>query len=421
MLNSVKFILIRLLILFIPISSILVFPQIKGSTPSYLILLILNLIFLIRDIDLAKKFFIFIVFFSSYYLFSQFILFIFNGFDTSLLQYSVNELNYNFTDSIAVSKVSNDNFLFRGTHFTQFLYLLMSVSCFLIYRKYYRLEYAKYIYVASYLIFLYGLLLFFLFLIYGYCIDFFSNISFGNILREDLECSYGYQVATFNDYSFHRVKSFSNEASMYVLTAFPYVIFAFFQKKYFLTLLGLISLILTFSSTFYIISFLLLILYFLHNINFKKLNYLFLTIFIISLLIIFNYDFFDYFIFSKIEFARLSGIHRFAEFQTAINLFAEIPFFSKIFGIGFGTIRTADIFSTLLINIGIVGVLIFLYFVLRPLFIINKVNISVGMNYCLLSIILCLFVSVPEFAILTSWFYFGIAYNVNNLPLERHK
>lgn len=408
----------NLLILLIPISSFLVFPSLQGSTPAALVIAIIFATSIYLDFSVFKKIIKFILIFIVYYAISQIILFYNSGYDINLVEYSIDYDGNHIEDTILIS--NDNNYIFRFSSATQFLYLLVGYILFVFFRKNFDSKYNKIIFFSSYFLFLYGIYLFFYYLITGECSDPLSNRAFGNFSELLSECSYGYQTININGIELHRIKSFTGEPSMYVLTALPYTLFAYFNKKYMLFLMGLISLILTFSTTFYIIFSLLFVLIIFIRFNFFQ-SIIFLIIGLLVGFAIINNELFNLFIYNKFNLSSLSGIQRFSAFVTSLNFFESLPFLSQIFGIGFGTIRSSDLFSTFLVNIGVLGVTIYMYFFLKPIFFKNSSLEFIAIKFCILSELLVLLTSVPEFSYLTSWFFLGLAYSLmdKNINLKR--
>jgi len=408
----------NLLILFIPISSFLVFPSIQGLTPATVVIAIIFVTSIYLDFSVFKKIIKFILIFIAYYTISQIILLYNGGYDINSFEYYINYYRNSIVDTILIS--NDNNYIFRFASATQFLYLLVGYILFVFFQKNFDSKYNKIIFFSSYFLFLYGMYLFLFYLITGECSDPLSNRTFGNFSSISSECSYGYQTININGIELHRIKSFTSEPSMYVLTALPYTLFAYFHKKYTLFLLGFISLILTFSTTFYIIFTLLFILIIFIRFNFLT-SILFLIIGLLVVFAIFNNELFDLLIYNKFNLSSLSGVQRFSAFVTSLNFFGSLPLLSQIFGIGFGTIRSADLFSTFLVNIGILGVAIYMYLFLRPIFFKNSSVEFIAIKFCVLSELLVLLTSVSEFSYLTSWFFLGVAYSLmdKNINLKR--
>jgi hypothetical protein len=402
--------LISLLIILIPISSFLIIQNLQGFTLGVFLIFLLNLIFIFTDFNQIIKIFKFSILFLIYYLISQSILIINDGYNLSTFNYFVDNVDYKFEDSILVSL--DKSYIFRDSHFTQFLYLITCYSCFYIFRKYFQPNYNQAIFFSSYIIFLYALFLFIAYIIFGYCYDPLSNRYFGGFTSDLLECSYGYQTISLFGVELHRIKGFTSEPSMYVLTALPFTIYAFFHKKYLLSTLGFITLILTFSTTFFITFFILLLFFSILDSKFLVFlkNIIFILLFLAILINLTNL--LDILIFDKFNLSALSGIQRYSSFETAITFFSSLSVFSQLFGVGFGTIRSSDLLSTFLVNVGLIGTIIFLYFFLKPIFNRNLNKNYKWVKYCLLSMLIIIMIGVPEFSYLTLWLFLGISYNI---------
>lgn len=104
----------------------------------------------------------------------------------------------------------------------------------------------------------------------------------------------------------------------------------------------------------------------------------------------------------KITRSNLSGQERSSAFINHLIIGLQFP----ILGIGFGTVRSKDLLSTWICNIGILGTGIFIYYLfelvkrLRK----NKSNIAYGVANFIIVVFICAFVSVPEPYNLFIWF-----------------
>jgi hypothetical protein len=109
-----------------------------------------------------------------------------------------------------------------------------------------------------------------------------------------------------------------------------------------------------------------------------------------------------------------SGLERTVNFQNTFEFFLDkMSIFEKLFGIGFGTVRSTDFISTLLVNTGISGFLIFLWFFLRPL-VGGNYSIDIYERSSVIFLFVCILLAVPEFSFLTIWFVLGFAYRRRN-------
>lgn len=148
-------------------------------------------------------------------------------------------------------------------------------------------------------------------------------------------------------------------------------------------------------------------------------------IFSIAFIICIKYKIFialkDLIIFSieKIKGEGISGNERLFAFKHHINIFKN----NFIFGVGFGTVRSYDLLSTWLSELGLVGCSAFFIFnlsILRKL--IKKIK-----NYRLI-IIICLnlfmmLISVPEPYFIFTWVYYayGVYLVDNNMEIVKNK
>ena len=115
----------------------------------------------------------------------------------------------------------------------------------------------------------------------------------------------------------------------------------------------------------------------------------------------------------KLKLVSFSGQDRFNSFKQLVNIAIDYPF-----GIGFGSTRSADLFSTWLCNVGFIGVGVLLVWIITYIYsgIVNK-NI-IFMTTFLMVLLLC-FISVPEPYNLYVWFscFLGCL-EINNTKIQ---
>lgn len=104
----------------------------------------------------------------------------------------------------------------------------------------------------------------------------------------------------------------------------------------------------------------------------------------------------------KITRSNLSGQERSSAFINHLIIGLQFP----ILGIGFGTVRSKDLLSTWICNIGILGTGIFIYYLIDLIKKLrkNKSNIAYGVANFIIVVFICAFVSVPEPYNLFIWF-----------------
>ncbi len=108
-----------------------------------------------------------------------------------------------------------------------------------------------------------------------------------------------------------------------------------------------------------------------------------------------------------------------------VNLAKHLSVFIKypINGVGFGSVRSGDLLSTWLAQIGIIGVTLFIMFIysaIKNLKIFNRVfDLGLLFIICITLVLQC--VSVPEPYFLFIWMYYAIAFNLDNLVGEKNE
>lgn len=117
-----------------------------------------------------------------------------------------------------------------------------------------------------------------------------------------------------------------------------------------------------------------------------------------------------------------SGNHRISAFKTAINIFKDSP----ILGFGYGSFRSFDLFSNLLANMGIVGLVSFssiIYITITRIikyFKINQVE-SFIMLLAVTTATIALMISIPDLNFAYYWIMIAVCYLWNNEQMEMSK
>ena len=108
----------------------------------------------------------------------------------------------------------------------------------------------------------------------------------------------------------------------------------------------------------------------------------------------------------KITKENLSGIERNASFMQHCKIGLQYP----LLGVGFGTARSKDLFSTWLCNIGVIGITVFITYVLNIILKLKKIDshITFGIANYIALIFICAFASVSEPYNLFIWIGFVI-------------
>lgn len=209
---------------------------------------------------------------------------------------------------------------------------------------------------------------------------------------------------------------------MYAFTILPYIIFAIHRKANKILIATMIlSLLLSVSTT----GFLGILIYIICVLFFSKINKKYIKNLIIFIgILIFIYFLFSVYIdeivmniiINKItaDSTNVSGVERSANIIDNIIYWSNLDNINFLFGIGFGVIRSTDLLTTFLVNIGLIGTLLFAYFYLRKITLRNLTMKKIGDNAILLVLFITSMISVPEFSYLSFWLFLGLINSKNN-------
>lgn len=385
---------------FIPISSWVISPSIKGSLVSYILaFLSFFIVFFFRK-DILKKYILDMMKIVWFLLFFALISQLANAI------YNINLYN--------IALVNSEDFsdkIFRNSLITQSMYLIPVILTFLYVKYLYKPLWDKWIIYGGLVFVLYGFYKWLGFLITGTDIDFLTNRTFG----DSDTVLYQYQGMLLAGMSLQRFQSLTGEPSMFAFTMLPYFIFAIHRKanNIIIIIMGL-SILLSVSSTAYLG--LVIYLIYMTLISKKKKNFLKLIIgLIVSCLILYiifsEYidDIMDMVIFNKMD--STSGMARSNDFFGDINYFMDLDIMHSLFGIGFGYIRSSNLFTTLLVNTGIIGVLSFSYFYLKDFSLKTHDFIKQGNNSIIIILFIVSMIAVPEFSYLSFWLFLAVIRN----------
>jgi hypothetical protein len=391
--------------IFLPITSFLIMPSVQGTTIAYVFALSSIVVVLFGSVFREKIYFnnviSFLLVYLLLYLLSQFGL---------LYSHSVDLTGTNLIDLDSVT------LFFRSSSITQSIYLFSGVLTFLFVKNFYKENWDRYIFLGALGIAVYGLYEVTYFQIFKANGDFISNRMFGE------HTGSWFQLTQVGSLTIERLKSLTGEPSMAAFTLLPYWIYALHKRKYKTQFILLLSLLLTTSTTAYIG----IVLYGICILLFFKLGDKFNAIVplvgMILGLILYNpiSNYFKLFVLDKFFTTNISGTERQSSFDFHMDFFNHLPFMNKLFGIGFGVIRSADMFSTLLVNVGIIGVCLVSLVFLIPILTLERTYENNGLKILLIIIYATMMLAVSEFAYLPTWLFLGIAYNKLVNQKQRH-
>ncbi len=399
--------LIKALLVTLPVTSFLAIPFVQGSTPAnllaYLALFPLTGLLLLpeqRYTQLLRQLGMLVAVVMVMFLLSR-----------------INHINhlvvgmhrlYNINERAVLPYVSMSNL-------TQTMYLLASFVVFKLTSGQYRPSWDRWILAGAWFLVIYGFFDWGMENLFGINADFLCNRTFKEAeafempgsLRQHLPIM-GMQVMRF--------KSFTGEPSMYAITALPYLYLALLRNKRALANLLFLSLVLTMSTVAYsgliALGFFLL---FRIKLPLKPQHYVFILLGLSALVCVvyLNFDGISAIIertfVAKLSGSDESGSARASYFRANINFWTapNTSWMVRLFGLGFGTIRSTDLFSTLLINVGLVGLAIvggwFVWLCAQGWNAKKRLGVAV-----LGTMFILMLGAVPEFAYLPPWLLAGL-------------
>jgi hypothetical protein len=393
---------------FVPITSVVLFPSVQGTTPGYVMCFLSLLISVLYGAGERTRYIrilltatlVWVMFFSL----SQ-----------------LADLTDGYTPDLSTVSLVNPfdhSFLMRSTLFTQSLYVVAVVLYGTYLYVYYDDGWDRIIVAAGTLFALYGLYECAYYLATGKSGDFLSNRMFENALGnsklpKDMVTGSDLQTMAIGGLSMQRTKALTGEPSMYALSMFPFWVYirTVARSRWPSLIIGL-SLVLS-ASTTALVGYIcyLGIRTLTTRVNIVKL--VLVALVIVGVLIVFNEqvaNLWDSMVVNKLSGANESGQERSAGFTAAIMFWMNAPLANKLVGVGFGYIRSTDMFSTLLVNNGVLGVVLFSLLLLYPAFKLDWAPKAIALRQCCVAMYVMMMVSVPEFSYLAPWTFIALAY-----------
>jgi hypothetical protein len=403
---------VNFLMLFFPITTFLLIPAIPGTT---IITVFAGLLFLmipfLPSTQIKRSFFL-----EFAYFFCVILIF---AFSSQLINLMISLKLTN--DLLLINKNTFTKTFFRPSLITQSLSLIVGYIIYLYVKNFSNQKIINFIYYGLRLLCFYALYEFVLYAATGINGDFMVNRTFGD------SGSSGslFQTVSLGGIGLMRLKGYTGEPSMFVYTVFPFWVLAFGLKRKFDIWLLFCCLLFTFSTTAYASMLLFLGFWVLYKRNFQIFFYA--SIFIIIACLVLQMDRFQHLFDSIYDFTfgnKLGGQSsssqsRGRDFTNHISFWANLNGWSQAFGIGFGYVRSGDFFSTLMLNNGIIGFIVFSWFVLRNVYLTIPVKlISICYKLGLGMVFLILMTTVPEFAYPSFWIYVALGFVLERIEVS---
>lgn len=391
---------LRAMLLVLPITSFVAVPAVQGTTPANLLILLLLfplsgpvLLGLTGYGQLLNRLLPFILGLAILFVASRF-----------ALLYA--------TNGLAGLSLTNPRFILPLTmtaNVTQSLYLVVGLALFLLTARYYHPGWDSAIFAGAWLLLAYGFAEWAAQSFAGINIDFLSNRTF-EVGRFEMPGSLR-QTLSIAGLPLLRFKSFTGEPSMFSLTALCYLALAIARERRWLAGALVAALLLSFSATGYL-GLIVFAAFFARRASFGLVAFvvgglvaaLAIAVWIDGQAL---WQAIDRLFISKLAAESQSGAARLNSILRHLQAWwsSPLPF---LVGYGFGTARSTDLLSTLLVNVGLLGtvaIFVLVVRVLRDSARSGAVSIPVG----LATVFALMLVAVPEFAYLPPWLVAGIA------------
>jgi len=390
--------------------SVVVYQKISLTVPSYLLVYLFAPVFIwtsyFNDKALLKELFKIGAVFLLLNLLAQLHVWLFAvSLDPSL----------RLTDMADPAKV-----LLRSTLFGQSIYLFAGILCYLYLKYYATTDHIRYLFVGLRILVILGFLEFILFQLTGVNGDLISNRVFNNKPGSGSL----FQTITLSGNRMQRIKSLTGEPSMFAFSLVPFWILCIPLKRYFDFALFGLALLLSFSTSAYLGIVILIFGACIADRRVLKPMLWIVPILIVALITLYvwspavNKLIHSVFI-DKFSGTNQSGSERSSYFLNQFNFWKDqLNVIGKMIGIGFGYVRSTDFLSTLLVNNGIIGVLLFTWFYFKHAFV--KVKDILFKRYYIMALIAAFMIlmgSVPEFAYLSLWILLSVPYWIDRSPV----
>ncbi|GAB5095391.1 hypothetical protein [Caballeronia sp. HLA56] len=393
-----------------PVTSFLVMPSIQGTTIGYLMCFLSVPLVLLFGGKARKNWMHFLIAAVVVWLLM---------FCTSQLADVMAPFDPDFSKVAMVDDTDLVTFILRKSMFTQSIY----VAAVVLYASYvyyfYKPTWDQWILVAVTLFALYGMYEVVYFVATGQPGDFISNRAFGDQFGKGIVRSDGtvngssFQQIDIKGFPIQRLKALTGEPSMYAMSIFPFWVYfnATSRVRWPVWIIG-ISLIMSTSSTV-LIGYAVYALIRMRKLGINPIKALIaLAVVCVIAYLAQDYiaDLFQQMVMDKLEGKNESGSDRSMLVLNSVQMWLGATPMNQLFGIGFGYIRSTDLFSTLLVNTGVVGLVGISALMLYPAFKLDWDARGMALRQCCVGTWLMMMVSVPEFAYLAPWTFVAMAY-----------
>lgn len=308
---------------------------------------------------------------------------------------------------IFMNNPSDTRVVFRSVIFTQTLYLVACLCIALFFRFFFRAEWMRYVLWGGWFLAIYGTYEWVFFLIFQQTGDFIANRTFG----EDMRTGSWSQTIQMGPLTLLRIKSTFGEPSFFSAAVIPYLFLALYYKRKWLSAALFFCTVFSTSTSAFIGFLFALIMYSIFQRKLTSSIALVILLFsgaVATLYFVFPETYESMFT-AKLNADNNSGeIHQYAA-EALNDMVNTLPFVNRLFGIGFGYAYVA-VFNAILVNTGWIGLIVYVYAFLKPVFFLRSDNGGLGLKVAISAIFFLYYINVSELFLPTTWMFLGLAY-----------
>jgi hypothetical protein len=384
-----------------PLTSFLLIPSMQGTIPAY-VLAFVSAFFVILSRDDGRPSIQRIRYFKVALVVAGIWLLLLCG---SQLGHLVSN-RHDFGDMFLIEP-NDTSVAFRKTLFTQTLYLAACLCIALFFRFFFRADWMRYVLWGGWFLAIYGIYEWLFFLIFKQAGDFIANRTYGEEMHT-ASWSQGIQIGPFD---FLRIKSTFGEPSFFSAGVLPYLFLAVEYKRKWLSAALLFCIVFSTSSSAYAALPVGLLLHILFERRVRAPIAIIILAFAIAFAIL-------YFAFPGTYHAmfsdKLDGSNEDAQIrqearQAMHDTETTFTLMNRIFGIGFGYFY-GGVFTAILVNTGLIGMLVYLYAFLKPAVLLRADNGGLALKVGVLTLFFLYYINVSELFLPTTWMFLGLAY-----------
>ena len=295
----------------------------------------------------------------------------------------------------------------RRTLFTQSLYLAACVCIAMFFRFFFREEWMRYVLWGGWFLAIYGIYEWVFFLIFQQPGDFIANRTYG----EEAHTGSWSQAIQVGSHLLLRIKSTYGEPSFFSAGVIPYMLLAMEYKRKWLSAALLFCIVFSTSSSAFVAFPFALIIQGLFQRKLHSWIAIAIVLFAAAFAVLYYVypETFDQMFTQKLNAANDSGATRQDSGMAMQDTANTFTLMNRLFGIGFGYYY-GGVFFAVLINTGWIGMLVYCYAFLKPVFLLRAEHGALALKVAIATLFFLFYISVSELFLPTTWMFLGLAY-----------